>query len=597
MRKFSISDKLILASLFLSIVTIIIVASYSFYNARQAILDRTFDQLTSVRVVKSNLLENFFLNRMEEAQLISTSKDIREVAHQINQIYESVNLITLNDILVKIDKDFVVEISNNHYTNISVVGNNNRILHLKSSQLSNIKTYKEFETLWNNTILSNTPIITDLTKKDSLSQPIITISTKITGESNEVIGMIVFELSHKSIDAIMLEYDKSTGFGTSGESYLVGHDLLMRSSSRFQENSVLSTIVKTEAVEQAFNSITGTKIINDYRGIKVLSSYGKINVPNLDWIILAEIDFEEATIPIYRIRNEIVFISIFIFSLVLFVVYILSKRITFPIQRLNHAAREIGEGNMDVEIMHNLKDEIGDLTDTFNEMIHQLKDKTEELNLERIKSISSLYDGQEIERQRLSRELHDSLGQQILAIKMKLEQAYYDDNQYKEILNEAIDLSSLTAQEIRNISNNLSPAVLSEFGLETALNNLIRELISITNMEVELNSGVPDNLESKQETYVFRICQEALNNIIKYSEATKVEIHIGVKDETLFINISDNGRGFEINDKHLTKGNGLSNMKERANLLNGSFCVNSESGHGTHICIGIPLNIKTKNND
>ena len=592
MRKFSISDKLILASLFLSIVTIIIVASYSFYFARQAILERTFDQLTSVRVVKTNLLEDFFLNRMEEAQLICTSKDIRDVTYQINQDSGSVNLTILDNKLVKIDNAFLNEISNNHYTNISVVGNNNHILHLKYSQFSNIETNNEYQSLWSNTILSETPIITDLTKRDSLSQPIITISSKITSESNDVIGMIIFELSHNSIDAIMLEYDKSTGFGTSGESYLVGHDLLMRSSSRFQENSVLSTIVKTEAVERAFKGNTGTKIIDDYRGVKVLSSYGKINVPNLDWIILAEIDFEEATIPIYRTRNEIVFISIFIFLLVLIVVYILSKRITFPIQRLNHAAREIGEGNLDVEIKHNLNDEIGDLTDTFNEMIHQLKDKTEELNLERIKRLSSLYDGQEIERQRLSRELHDSLGQQILAIKMKLEQAYYDDNEYKEILNETIELSSSTAKEIRNISNNLSPAVLSEFGLETAINNLIRELINITGIDVELISEIPDDLESKQETYVFRICQEAINNITKYSNASKVSIHFSVKNNTLFIDISDNGEGFEINDNHLTKGNGLSNMKERAHLLNGSFCVNSEPGHGTHICISIPLNLK-----
>lgn len=487
MGNFSISDKLILAFLSLSFLTISIIASYSFYNTKEAVLERTFNQLTSVRVVKTNLIETFFSDCINDVQLAKSSSDIKEIVKQINKFGSSSNYSILNDSLVDFNNLFINEISKKHYTGISIVGKNNLIYQIKTLKSSHNRLNQDYGSLRTSSTLSEFAYISDLTKPDSISQPVITISSKISDSTNNIIGIIVFEISLNSIDSIMLENNPSNGLGTSGESYLVGHDYLMRSSSRFHANSVLNTIVKTEAVDSAFIDLPGTKVIDDYRGISVLSSYSKINIPNLDWVILAEIDFKEATISIYKIRNEIIFISIFIFFLVLVVVIILSKKITYPVKKLNQAAQEIGAGNFDIEIKNNLNDEIGELTDTFNKMTKKLKDQTEELKAERIKSLSSLIDGQESERQRLSGELHDSLGQLLIGLKLKYESCL-NKSKFTNISDKSlIDLGMLfdrTIEETRRISNNLMPAALSEFGLITAIRNICNEISETTKINI-----------------------------------------------------------------------------------------------------------------
>ena len=124
---------------------------------------------------------------------------------------------------------------------------------------------------------------------------------------NKLQGAVLLEISGDAINNIMLESSPENGLGTTGESYLVGRDYLMRSTSRFISNSFLKTKVMTEGAINAFKNGEGSSVIRDYRNIPVLSSYRKINISELNWVILAEIDLAEAMIPIYSIRNNILF--------------------------------------------------------------------------------------------------------------------------------------------------------------------------------------------------------------------------------------------------------------------------------------------------
>lgn len=589
MRKFSITDKLIIASFLISIVIIMIVASYSFYNAKDAILDRAFNQLNSVRVIKTNLIDKFFLNCKNEVQLASVSSDIQSIVQEINAFDNQSNYQVIEADLQAFKSPFLSEISKEYYSSIYIITNNKFIYPIKSKVEHDVAP--SYDLILKKTIEKESIYVKDYMQLDSGDHACITFSSKIKDLRNRLIGIVVFEILPQSIDLTMSNNAPSSGLGASGESYLVGPDYLLRSSSRFQTKSVLKTYVKTEATKAAFANLSGTKVLNDYRGIAVLSSYGKIAFSDLNWAIIAEIDYQEVIVPIYKIRNEIIFISIFIFLVVLVLIIVLSRKITYPIQRLNHAAQEVGAGNFDVEIHHISNDEIGELSDTFNQMIRKLKTQTDELELEKSKSFRSLINGQESERQRLSRELHDSLGQLLIGLKLKYESCLNKSNLKGESFTDLGKLFDQTIEETRRISNNLMPAALSEFGLTPAIRNMCNEIAETTNINLQFKvegSGMALDLEVK--TYLFRIIQEALTNIIKHARAKNASVSLIFTEFAVFIHIEDDGKGFNPSKTKGQKSNGLNNISDRVSLLSGKIFIASENLKGTKINIEIPIN-------
>jgi len=239
------------------------------------------------------------------------------------------------------------------------------------------------------------------------------------------------------------------------------------------------------------------------------------------------------------------------------------------------------------------KDEIGALRDSFNLMVNQLEIQSQELQKERSIRMQSFIDGQEMERQRLSRELHDGLGQLLIAIKLKLESLIYTDR--SKLLYTIDGIKSLfdkTIDEIKRISYDLMPAVLYEFGLSKAILNLCEDIENRTRINISYSfEGDTEIFNDKDfKTYLFRIVQEALNNVVKHAEATKIILSLHLVNNEILLKIEDNGKGFEVK-KHLNsmKTNGIYNMRERVNLLKGSFDINSEINKGTTITVTIPI--------
>ncbi len=588
MKKISLSDKLIIASFILSVVIITIVATFSFYRAKSAILERSFNQLNSVRTIKSNLIENFFQKCQEEIRLAKSSSDIQQLNAQLNSLENKKAEFKEIKSLKSEPGDFIQEINKEYYSRIYIIGKNRLIYSLKKNFIG--RKEQEYSNLWQKTIASKTIYIQDFSLKDSLNPASLTFSAKILDDKHQLQGIIAFEILPNIIDSSMLNRNPASGLGQSGETYLVGSDYLMRSSSRFQKNSILRTQVNTEVVDSAFFGLSGAKLVKDYRGIKVLSSYGKISVPYLHWVILAEIDYHEVTIPIYKIRDEIVFVSIFIFLIVLVAIIVLSKKITSPIKKLNRAVHEVGLGNLDVEIGSSSNDEIGELSSTFDQMIKKLKSQTLELEKEKSKSLRSLIDGQESERQRLSRELHDSLGQLLIALKLKFENCIDQSLPQSGKFEELSTLFDQTIEETRRISNNLMPAALEQFGLTTAIRAICNEITENTSLLIHYRvKGSSQSLHVQQKTYLFRIIQEALTNIIKHADAQQVLISLNFNSDRIQVRIEDDGRGFNPSENKSLKSNGLNNISDRVSLLSGDLKITSSSTEGTKLFINLPI--------
>jgi signal transduction histidine kinase len=205
-----------------------------------------------------------------------------------------------------------------------------------------------------------------------------------------------------------------------------------------------------------------------------------------------------------------------------------------------------------------------------------------------------LIDLQEKERKRIAAELHDSIGQDILILKnyalIGLQSKKYPSKMIKQ-LQEISSFASQTLEDIRKISQNLRPVLLDRLGLAESLRHLVATIGTITSIRADAFIADIDNLFDKEsEINLFRLVQEALNNIIKHSQATKAEVMIA-KDETMIhVSITDNGNGLLTrgSEKKIFDGLGLVLMAERVKMLKGTWNWNSAPGTGTTIIVDIP---------
>ena len=134
------------------------------------------------------------------------------------------------------------------------------------------------------------------------------------------------------------------------------------------------------------------------------------------------------------------------------------------------------------------------------------------------------------------------------------------------------------------------PSVLEVFGITIALKNLCSETGEHSGMKVVFDcQGDLDTMHKKLKTYIYRIAQEALNNIVKHSNATELKLHLYREEDYVNLRIDDNGKGFILEEAAMERGNGLYNMRERVMLLHGTFTINSVINKGTTIIVRLPI--------
>ncbi|MCF8332204.1 MAG: PAS domain S-box protein [Bacteroidales bacterium] len=702
-KNIKIGYKLIAFFILLGIGSLISLSLYFFRTSEDAILDRTFQQLTSVHVVKKRQLESFFDERVRENEQLATSKEINKKSSRLffeaktfHQQNESAFLDRYNKYIAghfKNDTDHQSITLISPYRALRIIpGDTSLVNYLKYSTIDE----PLYQDLWKSVSENRRSVIRDFTSADSLS--LLIASPVFLGKYHPE-GMIVSEVALSSINNIMLENSSSSGLGQSGESYLVGADNLMRSSSRFQDNSVLNTKVETPAVKESLMGISSTSIIQDYRDIKVLSSYGPLDLPDLNWVILAEIDYREAIAPVIQIRNDILFMGVMLSIIIIGLSVFFSRYITLPLINLKKMAEKVEKGDFNVRLSTDKKDEVGKLTLAFNRMTSQISQQTNELKereqrlrqfykattdgiflhrnqeavlvndalesltgysqkelmkmklqevvknlpdvdtedsletkarrkdgsefevelkssridydgqsieaciirditrrkmaerllaIERERRLASVFGAQELERQRVSRELHDGLGQRLAGLKLAVEEIKSSTNNNSLMKLDTIEQYLTEAiQETRQISYNLMPPELYDFGLSRAIHQFCIKNTNNSTININFNKeGHEPGLSKEQKVYLFRICQEALNNAIKHSSAKRIEVQIAFMLEYIVLIVEDNGLGFDKTE--ITYGNGIYNIRERVSLLKGNVSMESSPGKGTVIYIRIP---------
>lgn len=202
---------------------------------------------------------------------------------------------------------------------------------------------------------------------------------------------------------------------------------------------------------------------------------------------------------------------------------------------------------------------------------------------------------QEHERKRIASELHDSLGQNLLILKNALNQFVGNTkNLSAEELHDISELAQESIDEVREISYDLHPHTLDRLGLRKAIQSCVKKFMQVSPIKFNYEADEIDKLFSPiEEIHIFRIIQEALNNVVKHSGATECIVNVKQMGNTLKIEISDNGKGFNTDyvlaSGKTKEGFGISNIIERVRLLQGEVKINSSVNKGTNIFIQIPI--------
>jgi signal transduction histidine kinase len=205
------------------------------------------------------------------------------------------------------------------------------------------------------------------------------------------------------------------------------------------------------------------------------------------------------------------------------------------------------------------------------------------------KLIEAVIETEASERKRIARDLHDGLGPVLSAINHYF-QAYVDaDDAGKESIQQKLQqVISGAIDEVSRISHNISPYVLENHGLHTALNNFIAPLISSSKIKIDYTSDFLERFEPNKELTLYRCITELLNNTMKHADATKITLDIKSREKVLYVIYTDNGRGFDLNLRN-TEGMGLFNIKNRVETFGGKLAIDSSLKNGIRVTIEIPL--------
>lgn len=613
----------IFIKLFLSHTTVglfvVMVLSFSFYLLlRNSLIQRTIDQLSSINILKKDLIVSH----------LSRSKQDLEAMHLENRflhLYTTLSGKRQEDAGVA-DYPETIKYLLDLYENVIVLDSLPRVvLNTATSPVITDGLLQNVDSIMRSGEAHFQIIDASRYSRDSTTLLFYYVPVL---QNSHTLGAVLIQDDFQKIQSALFE---TTGMGSTGESYIVGRDYRMRSMSRFLAGRPFEIVARTEAVTVAFDKPPrfDHHLIEDYRGVKVVSAYRKIEESGLDWVILSEIDFDEAMQPVVQMRNSLAGITVAIMLVIVFVTLLLSNAIARPILRLREIILMLSKGIVPEEKpVKPSRDELGQIAEAIHQLIEGLKrttvfareigsgnfsasfttlsdkdslgmallrmqDELKRFN-EREKRLvreraAALLEGQENERRRITQELHDGVGQLLTAISMQIEMID-GENKLKDDIKKQINE---TIAEVKRISYNVMPNAIVDYGLEAALKGLFDNVRKYSAIQVDFRyiKETKRKLDFEVSIAVFRIVQEGLNNVVKHSKAATVDLHLLDKDDELYFMLADNGAGFDVDEALRGGGSGLRNMRERTELLNGTATIYSTPGVGTVVEVSIPLKI------
>lgn len=220
---------------------------------------------------------------------------------------------------------------------------------------------------------------------------------------------------------------------------------------------------------------------------------------------------------------------------------------------------------------------------------HKAAEEAHQLEL-----LQATIESQEVERDRIGRELHDGVGVMLSTTRMYLELWKEEDEAGKAQASNRVDaLLGETIESVRRVSADLRPVVLENLGLAEAIGALIHTVKQASGLAIHFEAHYEHPLAQKDELNIYRVVQELLTNALRHSEATEVRLSMGAHMHRFYLSYRDNGKGFP-KDREVYQGLGLKNIESRINALNGQISLENAPEGGVSINIEIDKNENDK---
>jgi len=339
-----------------------------------------------------------------------------------------------------------------------------------------------------------------------------------------------------------------------------------------------------------------------------------VSIPGTKLIMLIGLSEQTILESANRFLYWIIAIGAVLLTAGIIAAWLISRNITRPIDQLMRATTAVASGDYSSPVIIDRRDELGKLAGSFNKMATQVQNAKLELekkvhllkkSFEELRELAShLQDIREEERANMAREIHDELGQQLTGMKMDMIWALKkmpssENNGVAERLGSSLELLDKTINTVRKLATDLRPSILDDLGLLAAIEWHSEEFEKRFGISTIFKSGMQRfNFSPKIAIGLFRICQESLTNVARYSSAKNVSIALQQESDQIALKICDDGIGFDPGKIKGKKTLGLLGMKERALMMGGEFEISSEKGKGTSVTVKVPtLSFESKEHD
>lgn len=396
----SLKNRLVALCLVVSLAPIAVVAYMSYSTSRSALEEAVFSKLTMTRTDRKHEVGQYLQERVDELKIMALRPDVKAALEKLRVYHDTggakpdgpydIETEDYRKVYESIDPLFrqYIEIVG-HYDLFFICAAHGHVMYTvrhKADLGTNLSTgpYREsgLAQLWAKVAQSKRVQMVDYTHYEPSDEPAAFVGAPLLDEDGRPVAVVAMQLSTKHINETLSD---RTGMGETGEAYLVGSDLLMRTDSRFEKSSsILKTKVDTLAVRKALDDQEGTEIITDYRGERVLSSYIDLGLNEMldtdfEWAVVCETDEAEALAPIRALRLRVIGVSVAVAVLVGLIGYLAARGIAKPVTSISQLVLRVSEGDLSVDVSHNgngRADEIGVLRSSFAAMVENLRSQT-----------------------------------------------------------------------------------------------------------------------------------------------------------------------------------------------------------------------------